>query len=255
LALFGAAALFAVAAYGDASAAKKPQKHGHAASKARRKRERPPAFPADGDRTKASQYGRLSRTECLAELGRRDVHVRPLGAEPGVLIPVRLEGPVSGVTYRSDYPDAQCDKLPYDVFDCRLVVALSDLSAILRTHDVTEVRIFSAWRPPPKSWPEGKAADHHPGALAADLRLFRKSTGESLEVEPNFHGRIGAPPCGPNAVPPEPPSPAAIELRSILCAAADARLFHVLLSPNYDYPHRNHFHVEVRPDVRWLIVR
>jgi hypothetical protein len=253
---FAAAALVTGVVRAETSPPQKPRKHAaHPVKKKGKKRSASPAFPADGDHTKASQYARLTPSECFAELARRGVRVRRLEGEPGVLEPVRLEGPVSGVTYRSDYSDAQREKLPYDVFECRLVVALSDFGAILRTHDVTEVRIFSAWRPPPKSWPEGKPAYHHPGALAADLRLFKKSSCESLDVEPNFHGRIGAPPCGPNAVPPEPATPAALELRSILCAAADARLFHVLLSPNYDVPHRNHFHVEVRPEVRWLIVR
>lgn len=162
---------------------------------------------------------------------------------------------MGGVLYRTDYPDSQRPSVPFEVFDCRLVVALSDLSGLLRAHDVEEVRIYSAWRPPPKSWPAGKIGDRHPGALAADLRLFKKSTGSTLDVERDFHGRIGAPACGPGAVGPSPDIPEARELRDIYCAAADARLFHVLLSPNFDHHHRNHFHVEVRADVRWFIVR
>ncbi|HEX4473547.1 MAG TPA: hypothetical protein VH142_00645 [Polyangiaceae bacterium] len=197
-------------------------------------------------------------SECRAELARRDIRFHNAEASLGVLVPIRLDGPVSGVTYRTDYSDRERAKLPYDVFDCRLVVALSDLSAILRTHDIDEVRLFSAWRPPSRS-SAGAAPDEketgHPGGLAADLRLFKKSSGEALEVEKDFHGQIGATPCGPGAAPPSPSTPASVELRAILCAVADARIFHVLLSPDFNAPHRNHFHVEVRPGVRWLIVR
>jgi len=192
---------------------------------------------------------------CLRELERQGVRFSKASPAPGVKIPVRLTGPVAGVTYRTDYPDRERPTVPYEVFDCRLVVALLALGPILRRHDVEEVRIFSAWRPPPRTFPAGKVTDRHPGGLAVDFRLFRKSSGEELDVLRDFHGRIGKVPCGPSATPPSPKIAAALELRSILCAAAEARLFHVLLSPNHDRAHRNHFHAEVRPGVRWFIVR
>jgi hypothetical protein len=185
---------------------------------------------------------------------------RPADA-PGVLIPVRLTGPVAGVLYRTDFPDRQRNKVPYEIFDCRLVLALFDFGSVLRDHDVVEVRMYSAWRPPPRKWPRGKIADRHPGGLAADLRLFKKSTGEEIAVEESFHGEIGAAPCPSPAAPPPPTGPTRPsdpkeqELRDVLCRAAAARIFHVLLSPNFDHAHRNHFHVEVRPAVRWFIVR
>src|SRR4029077_13384618 len=136
-------------------------------------------------------------------------------------------------------------------------LALFDFGSTLRDHDIVEVRMFSAWRPPPKNWPVGKIGDRHPGALAADLRLFKKSSGEELEVEASFHGEIGAPPCGAGNAPwpagPTLEDPKALELRDILCRAAAARILHVLLSPNFDRRHRNHFHVEVRRGVSWFI--
>ena len=45
------------------------------------------------------------------------------------------------------------------------------------------------------------------------------------------------------------------ELRSIVCEAADQRLFTVILTPNYNRAHANHFHLEVTPDVTWHLVR
>jgi hypothetical protein len=251
------AVLSAVFSNGVTSAAPKPKKPVPRAPTKSKKHAagRQPVFPADADQSKAFAAAQLGPGECLGELDRRGIHFRKAEPATGVLIPVRLAGPVDGVLYRTDYPDSQRDKVPFEVFDCRLVVALSDLSAILRTHDIDEVRLFSAWRPPPKLRKGDTPATAHEGALAADLRLFKKSSGESLDVEADFHGKIGAEPCGAKASPPSPDTPAARELHSIYCAMADARLFHVLLSPDHDYPHRNHFHVEVRPGVRWFIVR
>jgi hypothetical protein len=218
-------------------------------------RERQPEFPTDASASRACSTAALSPQGCLDELVRRGVRFRKADPAPGVRTPVRLLGPLGGVTYRTDYRDAERPTVPFEVFDCRLVVALSDVSPILQEHEIEEVRLFSAWRPPPKGLTPGKLQNGHPGGLAADLRLFKKSSGADLDVEADFHGRIGAEPCGHAAVPPWPSTEGARELRTILCSIAEARLVHVLLSPNFDARHRNHFHVEVRPGVRWFIVR
>jgi hypothetical protein len=220
-----------------------------------RVKDRPPEFPVGAAESKACRTAALDEQACFAELAQLGVHFRKAGPAPGVRTPIRLTGPVLGVTYRTDFPDAARETSPFEVLDCRLAVALADLSPILREHAIEEVRLFSAWRPAGKAVSAGSVATAHPGGLAADLRLFKKSGGGELDVESDFHGRIGALPCGPGSVPPAPATEGAHELRSILCAIADARLFHVLLSPNFDVRHRNHFHVEVRPEVRWFIVR
>lgn len=173
---------------------------------------------------------------------------------------MRLTGPLDGITYRTDYPDGRRSSVPFEVFDCRLVLALRELNPILKAHSIDEVRIYSAWRPPARSWPTGKLGQAHPGGLAVDLRLFKKSSGEELEVETDFFGSLGKDPCGAasdgQSADRLPEGPAeARELRQIYCGAADAKLFHVQLSPNYDAHHHNHFHLEVRPGVRWFIVR
>jgi hypothetical protein len=241
---------FVVGVSGLSEGAKKPS----APPQHQRHHGRPLAYPGNADSSVASRAARMTESECLHELTQRQIEFEKAGPSPGVLIPVRLLGPISGVAYRTDFPDKQRSKVPFEVFDCRLVVALSAWSETLVAHGIDEVRIFSAWRPPSASFPAGKIATAHPGGLAADLRVFKRASGEALDVEADFHGQIGSIACGKGAKPPEPATPRARELRTIYCAAVDAHLFHVLLSPNHDRAHRNHFHVEVRPAVRWFIV-
>ncbi len=204
----------------------------------------------------AQQYAHMSESQCYRELKRRKVSFRPVEQARGVRYPVRVRGKIGSVTYRTNYRSPEERRTtPYEVYDCRLVLALYDLSKILWTHDIEEVRIFSAWRPPSKHWPEDKHGVRHPGALAADLQRFIKKTGESLSVAEHFNGEVGAALCGPEAAAPEPPTAQAQELRNIACEAAEQRIFQSILTPNYDRPHFDHFHVEVRPEVKWWIFR
>ena len=53
---------------------------------------------------------------------------------------------------------------------------------------------------------------------------------------------------------PRPATLEAVKLRSILCEAVSRRLFNVVLTPNYNRPHKNHFHLEVSAGVKWFLV-
>ncbi len=210
-------------------------------------------FPVDGDTTPAMRYARLGRAACETELGRRHIAFTRVAEAKGVLAPVRLHGPLHGVSYHSMLPPRQRATSPYEIMDCRLVLALDDFSVILAKHDVVEVIHYSVYRPPGRRWPADKLGKQHDGALAIDAAIFKRKDGSALKVERDFHGRIGARTCGKGAGP-WPLTPAATALRSIACEAADAHLFQVELTPDYNWQHRNHFHLEVTPGVRWFLV-
>ncbi len=148
----------------------------HAESKAK--------FPADADQAKAVRYAALDYKQCIETLEQRKIAFSIEKEAAGVLIPVRLLGPLHGVTWRTDFGAEQRRTTPYEVLDCRLLLAIDDFSAILEQHDIEEVRIFSFWRPPPKKWPKDKIAKRHPGGLAADVRLFKKRPPKSDEEAP-----------------------------------------------------------------------
>jgi Extensin-like protein C-terminus len=204
--------------------------------------------------SRAEEYAALDSDACLAELRKRQIAFVREAPKPGVKIPVRLSGKVRGVLYRTDFPDDQRRATPWEIFDCRLVLSLDDFGETLRAHSIAEVRIFSAWRPPAKSWKETDWARRHQGALAVDVRELRTDEGQVLNVLENFHGKLGGALCSGTASPGEG-SPEARELHQIVCAAADAHIFNSILTPNYNPAHKNHFHLELTPDVDWFMVR
>jgi len=215
----------------------------------------PPATPPVAVEVPAKRYAQLDRSGCEAELARRSIAFSRVDEARGVLAPVRLAGPLHGVTFRTALPAAERASSPWEIVDCRLALSLDDFAAQLAEHDVVEVVHYSVYRPPSTSWPPGKVASRHPGALAIDAATFVKKDGRTLAIERDFHGRIGAATCGHAGASPSPATAEAKELRRIVCDAADAKLFNVELTPDFNWAHRNHLHLELTAGVRWFVVR
>lgn len=208
--------------------------------------------PDDSTSTPAYRYARMTQDECEAELTARKIAFQRETAK-GVLAPVRLTGPLHGVTFKTNLNEAQRATTPWEIADCRLVLALDDFSQILEKHDVVEVVHYSIYRVAPKSWPDDKIGGQHNGGLAMDAAKFTRKDGTSLDVLKMFHGKIGDKTCGDGAGP-HPATADSKELRAILCEAVDAHLFNVVLTPDFNRPHRNHFHLEVMAGVHWFLV-
>lgn len=92
----------------------------------------------------------------------------------------------------------------------------------------------------------------HPGGLAIDVGKLRKKDGTWINVATHFHGKIGEKACGADA--PVPTVAEAKELRSLVCDAMDKHIFTYVLTPNYNAAHRDHFHMEIKPGVKWFMV-
>ncbi len=196
----------------------------------------------------ASRYAAMDQKACEAELAQRKIAFDRVDSARGVIAPVRLAGPLSGVTFRSNLPASKRKSAVIEIYDCRLVLALDDFAKILSRHDIVEVVHLSVYRPASKKAKlKNGAGRRHGGALAIDAALFKTSDGRTLDVKKDFHGAIGARTC--------PPPASASELRRIACEASEARLFNVLLTPDYNWAHRNHFHLEVTANARWFFVR
>lgn len=203
----------------------------------------------------ATRYASLSHEGCAAELAARSIVHEALAPRLGIRSPVRLRGPLSGVTFRTLWPEVERARTSFEICDCRLVLALDDFAKLLRTYAIVDVMYFSAYRPPPAGWSEPEGLRHE-GGLAIDIGYFRKADGSALNVEADFvprpHERI----CAPgNPPPPRDATMSAIELRKIACDAAAAQLFHLALTPAYDRVHRDHFHLEVTPGKTDFVAR
>lgn len=214
----------------------------------------PPAAAPPGGPTFA-RYGRMDRATCEAELARRAIPAIRGEETPGVLAPIRLRGPLSGVSIHSGLPAKQRDRSHLEIFDCRLVLALDDFAALIASRGVVEMIHMSSYRPQSENGCTPRhIGEQHCAALAVDVGYFKRSDGVVLNVEKDFHGRIGQETCGGVAAP-NPPSPAANELWNFLCEATRRTLFAVILTPNYNAEHRNHFHLEITPGSDWMMIK
>lgn len=202
----------------------------------------------------ATRYAALSADACAAELALRAVPHERLGPTRGIAAPVRLTGPLSGVTFRTLLPEKLRARSPYEICDCRLLLALDDFAKLLAAQRVVEVIHYSAYRPPPPGWSEGPFGLRHDGGLAIDVGYFRSADGTALNVERDFSPRPAERPCAPGP-PPRHATAESIALRKIVCDGVEARLFHLTLTPDYDFTHRDHFHFEVTPGATGFVAR
>jgi hypothetical protein len=199
------------------------------------------------------RYAAMTQDECEAELTARQIAFVRETAK-GVLAPVRLKGPLHGVDFRSnDNNEDRRATSVWEVADCRLVLAMDDFAEILVAHDIVEVRHYSMYRRAPERWPADKIGKRHHGGLALDAARFIKKGGTELDVLDDFAGKRHRKVCGEKA--PKGKTPKARELREIVCEAMDKGLFSVILTPNFNRGHRNHFHLEVTPGVKWMLLR
>ncbi len=187
----------------------------------------------------ASSIGRHARRSSCGAAS----HFRPPKRVVSSLL-VRLAGPLHGVTFRTALPASQRASSPWEIVDCRLALSLDRLRGAAR--HARRRRSRPLLHVPPSAGPLAYRKDRGRGTfggLAIDAASFVKRDGHTLDVQRDFHGRIGARTCGPGTMPPHP-RPEASELRQIVCEdAADAKLFNVELTPDYNWAHRNHFHL------------
>jgi hypothetical protein len=198
----------------------------------------------------AHEIAALSDRQCLRVLRRAAVPFEPSArAQLGVAQPIFVTGPIGGVSVR-----ASGRRAIRELMDCRLAVALLRWSRMLRALGVREVIHLSTYRPPSEREAEhDPVQSRHAGGMAIDAGSFVLDDGTVLSVLDDFHGRLRRPVCGPDARVPR--NTAARLLRTIACDAARRGLFHVVLTPNFNVPHRNHLHLEVARSTSWLFVR
>lgn len=208
--------------------------------------------PPESDSAVAHVYAAMSSEDCLKELKTRGVPFERVEETKGVELPIRFTGPIRGVRFRPIFRAQPEDKMHTTIADCRLGLALDDLAAVLAKRDVVEAEYFSMYRRRGLGFIKPKK--RHPAGRAIDLVSVTLKSGATYSVIGDFHGRVGARTCGEKATAPTKDTPGAHFWRGVVCELEAKRSFNLLLTPNHDWGHRDHFHMEVRSDIRWLLI-
>jgi hypothetical protein len=200
--------------------------------------------PLDAQETESQRLARrianASPAACRAELRRRKLAVSFLsGNVKGVATPVRLTGALRGVRFATPGKSSV-----YGILDCRLAVVLDELAELFSAQGVVAVHVDNLYRPR-AHLPGRRKKSQHAYGLAIDIHGFTLADGTTLSIERDFHGTVGATPCGPGADLGPQGDARAFALRNVVCEIARSGLFNYLLTPSYDAAHRNHLHADI----------
>ncbi|MDQ3370842.1 MAG: extensin family protein [Myxococcota bacterium] len=168
---------------------------------------------------------------CTAELDRRGITWKAI-KRSGIARGVEITGALGGVQLTSHQPL---------IVDCSLAVSLDEAGRYLRELGIEQVTFSSAYsrrnvrgtnRPSKHSY--GLAIDIHTftGAELGTLRVdqdYEQGLGDDLDC-------VGRPYTQGGAV-----------MKIMQCQLARSGLFHLVLSPDFDDAHHDHFHLEVKP--------
>ncbi len=209
-----------------------------------------PAAPSPGSEP-ALHTAALSGPDCLAEAARRGLPIEQVPAHASlsaVQTPVRLTGPLGEVLVVMNGSQRPGQMGDYDILDCRLALAVSDLSQLLAARGVRVIHHASLLRKGAVVRSTGKPSQHAMG-LAIDVARLSMEDGSQIVVKRDFPADIGAPVCVPRE------DPAQRWLRGVVCEAHQARFFNLILTPNFNADHHDHLHLDLAPGKAWFNLR
>ena len=146
------------------------------------------------------------------------------------------------------------------LISCELASRLPRMAEILAPLDVDAVMVASSYRDQPRS-------SFHTFGMALDIARFRVRTpltgpdgrtSRLLTVETDFVVTPNQRTCDPAFLRPDSlhgTNERGRRLLQIACALHDSGIFASVLTPNYNEGHRDHFHLDVRPDDPRLFIR
>lgn len=175
----------------------------------------------------------LAAADCHDELDARAVDWKP-ARRAGIADAVELHGPLGGVAWTPPGKDPL-------VLDCSLAVSLAEAGRYFRAVGLTEARWSSGY-----SVRNVRGTDHrskHSFGLAIDVPRFTGPDLGRLAVALDFEPGLGD---GTDCVG-QPLTQGGAVLKVLQCQLVRSGLFYLVLSPDYDDAHHDHFHLEARP--------
>lgn len=167
----------------------------------------------------------------------------------GVADPVTAEVPINGLVYRAVGANNPRSTL---FADCKLILSLAQAAPIMRARGVVEVTDYGVYNyrcigsGTPPNCPSGLSQHAH--ATAIDIAGVTDTTDEYFSVNDDWV-------IDPDS---EKTCAAATEpgkdqyLHEMICALKSAKVWNIVLTPNYNADHRNHFHVDLTPGSNFI---
>lgn len=170
--------------------------------------------------------------DCTAELDARHVSWKK-ASRPGIADAVEITGPLGGVAFTS-YGQPL-------VIDCSLAVSLDEAGHYLRALGLDTATFSSAY-----SRRKVRFTDHwskHSFGLAIDVHTFSGPDLGTLRVDRDFEQGLGDEVDCVGT----PLTQAGAVLEILKCQLVRSGLFQLVLTPDYDDAHHDHFHLQVKP--------
>jgi hypothetical protein len=170
-------------------------------------------------------------TDCKAELERRGVSFKK-AKRAGIADGVEINGPLGGIPYASEQPL---------VIDCSLAVSLDEAGKYLRELGVTKAGFSSAYSR--RNVRFTNRPSKHSFGLAIDVHNYDVGALGSLRIDKDYEQGLGD---DVDCVG-RPLTQGGAVLKILQCQLVRSGLFYLVLSPDYDDAHHDHFHLEAKP--------
>ena len=206
----------------------------------RRPAPRAPARPAPVVIAPPAQLPSGADRLCLDEINRWGIPYRAAGTLQGVTTPIEITGAIRGV-----HLVPRAGRAP--IMDCALALALAEAAPIFRRHGITALSYSGTY-----SYRNVRGTSHlsgHAFGLAIDVHGF-ETTGGPIEVERDFPkdaARWGVPHDNVAGCTGQPAGMASSTVRALACELRSSPAFKLIMSPDDNYDHRNHLHIEAYP--------
>jgi hypothetical protein len=186
-----------------------------------------PAKPTQAKPAKPDPLG-----PCTAALTARKVAWKP-ASRSGVVHAVEITGPLGGVALSS--PSGPL------VIDCSLAVSLDEAGRYLRDAGIDAATFSSAYSR--RKVRGTNRPSKHSFGLAIDVQAFRGPALGTVHVDRDYEQGLGdAIDCLGR-----PLTQGGAVLKLLQCQLTRSGLFQLVLSPDFDDAHHDHFHLQVRP--------
>jgi hypothetical protein len=174
----------------------------------------------------------LALGSCTKELDARKISYRHVRRD-GIANGVEITGPIGGVAMSS--PDMSL------VIDCSLAISLDEAGRYLRALGIEKVTFSSAYAQR-KVRGTNRPSKHSYG-LALDVHTFSGPEIGTLTIDRDYEQGLGSEVDCLG----KPLTQGGAVLKVLQCQLVRSGLFHLVLSPDFDDAHHDHFHLEATP--------